>query len=278
MAATRLPPRAYGRIFFGLVFFCAKKGKMDTWRYEAMNLKDLKNKITAKINKSSLKTFFRKQGIYVLIFLCVAAAGVTAILTWPREAPVPDEGNTGVSVNEGQRFEDRLAARTPSPSPQPSPTPTVSPQDSPKPGAGTSKGGSIKLKKPVEGLVLTPFSGNNPVFFASLNMWRTHNGVDIKADKGAGVVAALSGTVSEVFTNEADGSVVILSHSDKTQTLYAGLGEVLVKADDKVNAGQQIGKIGEMPSELDLSYHLHFEYYTIADGKKAYKDPAKYFE
>lgn len=240
-----------------------------------MNLKDFRDKF--KLNKSNVKTFFRKQGLYVLIFLCVAAAGVTALLTWPSQPPAQNDENTGVSINEGERLDDKTAVRTtptPSPQPSPEPSPTETPQETNKPVSVSS----VKLTRPVEGQIINKFSGDSLVSFASLGMWQTHNGVDIKADKDTPVGAALAGTVSEVYANEADGGVVVIAHSDKTHTLYAGLSEMTVEVGDKVNAGQTIGKIGEMPSEMDLSYHLHFEYYTVKDGIKSYKDPAKYFK
>ncbi len=238
-----------------------------------MDIKNLNHKVKAKLNKTNVKTFFRKQGIYVLIFLCVAAAGVTALLTWPKEPAAPGDNGAGASVIDAPRLSDELAAKTsPQPSPVLSPAPQVSPEQTKEPAAGTSSG-SVKLKKPADGQIINPFSGNELVFFPSLNMWKTHNGIDIKADKDAPVNAALSGTVFEVYTNEADGGVVVISHSEKSKTVYAGLGDIHVKAGDKVNAGKQIGLIGEMPKELDLSYHLHFEY--IVDG--AYKDPVRYF-
>ncbi len=243
-----------------------------------MNMKNIKEKITKKINRQSVKTFLQKQGLYVLIFLCIAAAGITAIIAWPRD----DGGQTqvgdndqGASVIEAPSLEDELAALTPKPSMSPSPTATPSPTASPKAtGKPVSNGsGSISLKKPVEGQIINGFSGDELVFYASLNVWATHNGVDIKADKDTPVVAALSGTVTQAYTNEADGGVVIISHSDKSETVYAGLGELLVAEGDKVNKGDSIGKIGEVPKELDLPSHLHFEYKV--DGK--WKDPAKYF-
>lgn len=236
-----------------------------------MNFKNFRDKFSEKLTRSNVKTFFRKQGLYVLIFLCVAAAGVTALLTWPKEVPAP-ENDTGASIIDAPSLEDEIAARTPLPSPLPTPseTPAITPVETTK----LVSGSTVKLLKPVEGQIIKAFSASELVPFPSLNMWKTHNGVDIKADKDAIVVAALAGTVSEVYANEADGGVIIISHSDKTKTLYAGLGEMLVEEGDKVNAGQQIGKIGEMPKELDLSYHLHFEY--IVNG--VYKDPVKYFK
>ncbi len=243
-----------------------------------MNIKNIKEKIAKKINRQSIKTFVQKQGLYVLIFLCVAAAGITAILAWPKDnggQTQIGDNDTGASVIDAPSLEDELAALTPrpslTPSPTPAPTPTEAPKETGKPASNGSS--SIKLKKPVDGQIINAFSGDELVFFASLNVWATHNGIDIKADKGTPVMAAMAGTVSQAYTNEADGGVVIIAHSDKTETIYAGLGELLVAEGDKVNAGDEIGKIGEMPKELDLPSHLHFEFKV--DGK--WKDPAKYF-
>lgn len=248
-----------------------------------MNMKTIKDKITKRINKQNVKGFFQKQGLYVLIFLCVAAAGITAIVAWPRDGSdskqIGDAG-TDAAVIEAPTLEEELAAATHAPTATPSKTATPTPtatktvsDDTAKPVAASNGSGTISLKKPVEGKIITEFSGDDPVFFKSLDMWFTHNGVDIEADRGTTVIAALSGTIEEVNTNESDGGIIIISHSDKTQTVYAGLEEMLVQKADKVSVGQAIGKIGEMPKELDLSYHLHFEY--IVDG--IWKDPAKYF-
>lgn len=245
-----------------------------------MNIKNMKDKITKRINKQNVKGFFQKQGLYVLIFLCVAAAGVTAIVAWPRDSVEQQivESETDASMIEAPTLEEELtAANTPSVKPSataaPTPTKEAEASEDTKPVTASNGSGTISLKKPVEGQIINAFSGEELVYFASLNIWATHNGVDIKADRGTAVSAALSGTVQEVYTNEADGGIVIIAHSNKSQTVYAGLEEMLVQKDDKVSVGQAIGKIGEMPKELDLSYHLHFEY--IVDG--VWKDPAKYF-
>ncbi len=242
-----------------------------------MNFKNIKDKIADKINKQSIKGFLQKQGLYVLIFLCVVAAGITAIVAWPRDDVQQQaiESNQGVSANEDTTLEDELAAlQTPEVSPSPSPSPTPEPTESTKPVTAQNGSGSMTLAKPVEGQIINEFSGNSLVFFPSLNMWATHNGVDIKGDNGAEVIAALSGTVEDAYTDESSGGVVVISHSGDSKTIYAGLGSIAVKKGDKINTKQKIGEIGEMPKELDLSYHLHFEY--IVDG--IWKDPEKYFK
>lgn len=239
-----------------------------------MNFKSIKEKVSGKINKQSLRTFFQKQGLYVLIFLCVVAAGITALVAWPRpEDNVPEDSGTDVSLIDVPSLEEEMAAASQSPAPSITPTPAPSPSAKPSAQGNSNGSGSISLKKPVSGKIINSFSGDELVFFASLNIWATHNGVDIEVEKDTPVAAALSGTVQDVYADESDGGVIIISHSDKVTTVYAGLGEMSVNKGDKVNAGQQIGKVGEMPKELDLSYHLHFEYIVSGD----YKDPAKYF-
>lgn len=240
-----------------------------------MNLKNIKEKLSKKINRQNIKLFIQKQGLYVLIFLCIIAAGVTAIIAWPRDndQQLSQQTDQGAIVFQSPVIK---ATFTPIPTvtlpPAPSPSPSPSPSATTKPVSNGS--GKVTLAKPVSGQIINKFSGNNLVFFPSLNIWATHNGVDIKADKGTAVNAALAGTVSDVHTDEANGGVVVLTHSDTTKSVYAGLTNMTVKVGDKVNAGQKLGEIGEMPKELDLSYHLHFEF--IVNG--AWMDPEKYFK
>jgi murein DD-endopeptidase MepM/ murein hydrolase activator NlpD len=242
-----------------------------------MSYKGIKDKISRKLSKESVKGFFQKQGLYVLIFLCVVAAGITAIVAWPRdEGDQISDSDQGAAAIEAPMLSDELARATPVPtvSALPSASPSASAQPSASGQANPNGSGKMTLTKPLKGLVINKFSGDSLVSFASLGIWMTHNGVDIKAEKGASVGAALSGTVSEVTTDDSNGGMVVIAHSGNAMTVYAGLGNIVVKKDEKVNAGQKIGEIGEMPKELDLSYHLHFEY--MVDGE--YEDPENYFK
>lgn len=241
-----------------------------------MNSNGIKDKIAKKINKDSVKGFFQKQGLYLLIFLCVVAAGITAIIAWPRDNNQQiGDSDKGAAVIEAPSLSEEIAKASPIPTTVlPSPSASLSPQPSASGQANPNGSGKMTLTKPLKGMIINKFSGDSFVPFPAINMWATHNGVDIKADNGASVGAALSGTVTDVSTDESNGGMVVIAHSGKATTVYAGLGNVVVKKDEKVNAGQKIGEIGEMPKELDLSYHLHFEY--IVDG--AFKDPEKYFK
>lgn len=252
-----------------------------------MNIKTVREKLHGKITKESMKSFFKKQGLYVLIFLCLVAAGITALIAWPRDEEKLQIGEPDLSVSDQENSNDSPASYVGVPTLQEQieelddevNNPDIDDEDDETASNDDSKpvvnngSGSIKLTKPVDGQVLQDFSGDSLVLYASLNVWATHNGIDIKADENAEVKAALSGTIEDVYTNEADGGVVVIAHSETSKTVYAGLGEILVNAGDKVSVGQVIGNIGELPKELDLGYHLHFEY--IVSG--SFKDPAKFF-
>ena len=100
-----------------------------------MNEKNIKDKVTKKINRENVKAFLKKQGLYLLIFLCVAAAGITAIIAWPRDdGNQPQVGeNDPASVIGDTSLEDELAMQTPKPSPAPTatamPTPSATPEE-----------------------------------------------------------------------------------------------------------------------------------------------------
>jgi murein DD-endopeptidase MepM/ murein hydrolase activator NlpD len=87
-----------------------------------------------------------------------------------------------------------------------------------------------------------------------------NNGVDIGAPAGTPVYAAASGTVISAKVggyNGGYGNVVIISHANGTQTLYAHFSSVAVSAGAHVNEGDMIGRVGT--TGRSTGNHLHFE-------------------
>ena len=108
----------------------------------------------------------------------------------------------------------------------------------------------------------------------TLGDWRTHNGLDISAALGTSVLSACDGTVTDIRNDPMWGNVVEVSSGDYVLT-YAGLGDdVLVEEQATVTAGQPIGSVGEIPCELSLEPHLHFD--VKQNGE--YVDPASLVE
>ena len=84
-----------------------------------------------------------------------------------------------------------------------------------------------------------------------------HGGIDIGVETGTPVKAALPGTVKEVGSNASAGNFVSLIHSDKVETKYAHLSEVLVSEGDSVYQGQTVALSGN--TGVSTGPHLHFE-------------------
>ena len=94
---------------------------------------------------------------------------------------------------------------------------------------------------PVNGEILEPFSNGELVKSETLGYWKTHDGVDIKADLGEPVKAMNKGTVTKIWDDPLWGK------------------EMSVKEGDEVNAGEVIGAVGDTAqAEVAELSHLHF--------------------
>ena len=86
---------------------------------------------------------------------------------------------------------------------------------------------------------------------------RFHWGIDFIGRTGDTIKAAMKGTVLHTDNNPNLGNFIILKHDNGYQTLYAHLSAYSVKAGEKVEQGQEIGKIGD--TGYTTGPHLHFE-------------------
>lgn len=115
---------------------------------------------------------------------------------------------------------------------------------------------------PVVGKVITKHTSDELVYSKTLEQWCVHKGVDIAADVGTQVKAALAGTVVEIRNPDPKlGVVVIIDHGNGIKTLYGNLmTDNLVHKGKKVKKGEVIGGVGKTaPFEIEDPPHLHFE-------------------
>lgn len=89
-----------------------------------------------------------------------------------------------------------------------------------------------------------------------------NSGIDYVLNETFDVVSVLDGTVSDVKDDEVLGKIVEIKHDNDFISIYQSLGEVSVKKNDTVTAGQIIGKSGTNKIDKDMGNHLHFELYT----------------
>ena len=84
-----------------------------------------------------------------------------------------------------------------------------------------------------------------------------HSGIDISAEKGTEIKAALSGKVIRSCKMEDYGNVVAVDHGRGIVTLYAHNEKNLVKVGDQVEKGSPIAMVGS--TGRSTGSHLHFE-------------------
>jgi murein DD-endopeptidase MepM/ murein hydrolase activator NlpD len=131
--------------------------------------------------------------------------------------------------------------------------------------------GSPASTQPVSGHVLNSYSGDELVYSKTLGDWRTHNGVDYAASRGAEVTAPAAGKVVETGTDDKWGPVVAIEDASGRIWRVCGTTDAKVKKGDTVSAGQTIGKVGSVSCECAEESHIHLE---VMEGEK-YLDPIK---
>ena len=118
---------------------------------------------------------------------------------------------------------------------------------------GPPDGGGIFGACPVPGGAITDSFGD------PRSGGRTHQGVDILADKGDRILAAIDGKM-ENGHNELGGKTAYVRQSNGTFIYNAHLSEQ-IKERNRVEAGDLIGYVGRTGNARGGVYNMHFEYH-----------------
>lgn len=135
------------------------------------------------------------------------------------------------------------------------------------PAAGASAGWTW----PVEGEVLTGYrNGDDPYAGGQ------HRGIDIAAEAGTPVAAAVGGTVRFAGVAGSSGLTVSVRTADgRYDTSYLHLADAGVREGDRVDAGQRLGSVGTSGRRSAERSHLHFGV-RDAGSRHAYRDPLSF--
>lgn len=232
---------------------------------------------------SRLGDFLAGKGFYIVLFLCVAAIGVSGyfLLTDSMQPTQSVAKPTQVVVTPPPATPTPALptvppapTSTPTPTPAPTPTPvpaTPAPTPTPTPVPTPA---ALVFTWPVKGDILAPHSVETLAYDETMGDWRTHAGMDIAATLGTQVVAAAQGTVIDVSFDELMGSTVTIEHQNGLESRYCNLAaKPPVAVGDEVETGSVIGSVGATAAaEGARASHLHFE---LSKGGEAV-DPLDY--
>lgn len=228
---------------------------------------------------SSFTKFMSGRGFYLALAVCLIGTGTAAWVAVDRTLGSISESNSKILQNESApssepnwAFGDtegvgkgqsgvNVSSAPSSSGPISSASSTLSAKPQPPSASSTppaaSPGSAFML--PITGEIFAPYSNGKLVQDPTLKEWRTHNGIDIRAAKGATIVAVADGTISAVYNDPLWGWTVEITHTGGLTSIYCGLAkDVPVKAGQGIKLNQQVGSVGDLPAEVSLGEHFHF--------------------
>ena len=238
--------------------------------------------------------FMAGKGFYIVLFLCVAAIGISGYYLFSSLTPDQDPSTAvGGPAQVTVTPTPRPTPGTPSPKPPVvTPRPTVEPTQAPavavtavptaEPASPAPKPAETPAPQtaptaftwPVRGETLTDYSMEVLAYDATMGDWRAHQGVDIAAPAGEQVLAAARGVVIDVVQDDLMGTTVYVDHGGGLCSWYCNLAEeTAVQVGDSVEIGTVLGTVGGTAiAEVGVEPHLHLE--TLLNGQPV--DPRDY--
>lgn len=120
--------------------------------------------------------------------------------------------------------------------------------------AGEFEANKGKLPWPAEGPVLDRFGQHNHPVYTNLVL-PFNNGMNIGLARNAKVCAVFDGEVKKVIIMPGYNKCVLVQHGSYF-TFYCKLGNVSVKAGQKVRTGQEIGNVDTIDGQTQLHFQL----------------------
>lgn len=124
----------------------------------------------------------------------------------------------------------------------------------------------MQMPEPTENSLPNPLPGQHlaDTWGAARSNGRSHEGIDIFAERNTPVLSTTQGIVKRVGTNNLGGNVVVVLGPGRQGHYYAHLesyGDIEVG--DWVEAGDVIGYVGNSGNAKTTPPHLHYGIYTM---------------
>ncbi len=213
------------------------------------------------------KRMLKEKGYYIVLFLCIAAVGISGYV-FIRTAISAHKGGVTLAPDAGAQstLDVPLTARDDDDRASASASSSTADTDTADAAVTTMTDAEVgqiaadTVIRPVAGETIAAYSMDALAYNETLRDWRVHCGVDIAAQPGAQVLAAKAGTVSAVYDDEFYGTTVELTHAGGYRTVYSNLTPTaLVDVGSSVAAGAVLGAVGDTAvAECASAPHLHF--------------------
>lgn len=251
--------------------------------------------------REKLKILLKKEGFYILLFICVCILAVTSVWISKSNLNKMESQNNPIKTEdfiivaeEGEKEQEKTLEMSKIVNQRKKNKVLKSEEENKKENEYEKEKEDDQIEKeiekeeikplaneaietfamPVEGKLITGFSTDSLVYSKTLEEWTTHLGIDIESKVGTAVKACANGTVSDVYEDELWGIVIVIDHGNDLKSKYTNLSTTeMVRVGTSIKKGDTISGIGN-PTGLELAEvpHLHFE--IIQNEKNV--DPKKF--
>ena len=121
----------------------------------------------------------------------------------------------------------------------------------------------LKFIKPLDREISKIYSDDKLIYSKTLEMWKTHDGIDIKCDIGSPVFSIEKGYVEKIYDDAFYGVTAVINHGQGYKSSYSNLNEeTKIHKGENIKKGQKIGIVGTTSiGEIKDNPHLHFTLY-----------------
>lgn len=237
--------------------------------------------------KDKVKEFFRKEGFFVALFICLCLVATVAAVTMKTNKKPEEAKNTekefSLNFDNNEGTQKQGADRVDGDNQQvvegtvegENDIASEEVEEDVNVAAGTTT--EVKFTNPIEGTIARDFSYPKPKEMKD-GSFRNIKGIDIGAKVGSEVKASAEGIIEAVENDVEEGTYVIVAHANGIKTKYANLDKtVSVKKGDTVTSETLIGTVGETSkifSNKEFGEHINIQVMN-SEGKQM--DPTKYF-
>ena len=243
-----------------------------------------------KNKNNKVKEFFRKEGFYLILFLClciIATAGTLAVKrnnnlnnsqNEENEFTLNNENNGSEVIkqnadrvdnteNELAEGEEEIASNDEEEVAASEGIVDVS--------SGTNT--QVSFNNPLDGTISRGYTYPKPQKMAD-GTSRNIRGIDVNVAVGTEVRAAAEGEVKEVSSNIQEGQFIVIAHANGLYTKYTNLSnDVRVNVGDRVTTDTVIGVVGDTSkifTNNEFGEHLNIQ---VRDSEGNDLNPTTYF-
>lgn len=238
--------------------------------------------------KQVVKDFFRKEGFYIVLFICLSIVAAIGTIVYKNAVDIKsqtelennEETNEAASVNveEDKNNNSKIDKKDTGVSTE---VPNAERAENKNNNATKAviASSEVKFIKPVEGALLRAYTYPKPVKISETEQ-RTIAGIDVEAKVGTDVKAAAEGIVESVGKgNEQEGICILIKHANGMKSKYCNLdAKTLVKNGDKVTNSTVIGKVGQSVKIFGDDYFKEYLNIQILNANNEQVDPSKYLD